>query len=120
MSRAVLTAPAVSSGSIWYTPNPSCGMCAPVLSSIVGTLVMNEPPLAICPKVRARFEVVANRRLLAPGTSARDDVEGVGVGAHPPGGAPVEAVDRRHVVIAEFEVEHREVLGDACRRHRLW
>src|SRR3954447_10770582 len=40
MSSAVATASAVSSGSIWNTPNPSWGIAWPSLSSIFGTGVM--------------------------------------------------------------------------------
>src|ERR1700712_2938514 len=40
MSRAVCTVLAVSCGSIWNTPNPSCGMVAPLDSLMSGTLLM--------------------------------------------------------------------------------
>src|SRR4051812_17512900 len=105
MSRAVLTASAVWSGSIWKTPKPSCGIFAPLLSSIVGTSVMYAPPLAICRWQRAHCGAGANRP-----SPLSDEVERIGIRSDPTGVTPVKRVDRGDVGAPQLEVEYGEVL----------
>src|SRR6476661_1599456 len=79
MSSAVRTASAVSPGSIWNTPKPSCGMVAPSFSSMVGTWLTVDPPLSsACP---------VHQDVKRPGGSDLCPL----IGGHevPPGGHPI-------------------------------
>src|SRR6185312_12868843 len=62
---------------------------------------------------RARFAPAGRRRI--PAVSGADERARVGADAL----APVERVDRPHLISGELEVEHVEVLADSLRRDRL-
>src|SRR6478672_9176292 len=82
----------------------ACASAAPAANS--------EPPTT---KAVAAIALTRRRSTAAGyGLGRREDG---GVGADPLAG--VEAGERRHVVLAQLEVEDLDVLADPLRRHRL-